>query len=967
MTYGIRLGMVRNLSPNFQGTESMPNVDSLWKTIGACDYLYAKGVNSFPELAPSTEFSAGQAPAGIRETLLVPCPIAGRGFPEQTDVRKHVEADLTRLKSCQPTERLLVLNMTVSAIAIDSFIDFEAFLYGKAAIEAEVYSICEEGGLARGKFNTYWTLGGADLCLLAFLSDIDSIKRVLSCVQKIRSLKKGYLVSRQDYRSQRFSSDHHVFATIDSIFGFQSLSDLKHDQSQGLCITTRLAVSPGHEPRYIKQNKNESLTWTSDSVSMRFDDLEKFANAVESFESNSQGDFCESSSRIEFPATHFLDLVDHEEWLHPRYRLTKDAVLALSAITSSQSSGVSQVVGLFPHRQIEIIYGVLRNAVVKNERLGCIRDLLPFLRQLSACFARPEWESFLCENKEFSLEDTNNSFAHLVEHLWRAIRNRIESRLGGSSDSLLTSAQDGIDKLVNAYSVVAWVAWELFSKEPNSDSSHNVYCASEDFAACVCAGYSGRVYCSEIFQQFRRYIEMKGKASLNSIDSDVGNIGIPWKSRLLLLDVSGPVLFRPELAFVHAFHEMAEFSEWQMLRGAKDLRREINELSGDLLLATILSAIESHRARFTDSSVEFSGDYAEHVRAIWQAAVLKDKPLENAGFPETRERLQSVFTAELESSCEPADFLRTLATGLPRIQSEEWWNFVQQKNRSLASGDASAARDEMLRCFETQSMNEHASPSKIGKRQTISFMNIEESVKHYSYLLREVIADHGMVLSLYHILRESCGVSLKEMKKHVNYIYSGFIDSVFACFPANNVVEKLLKTLIIRWSVQHRSLDPHDSVSTWQGEFLGDSLTCFRQLDSYNEYLKVLSLDDDNDGMQIRQWLAKVLVSRGDYWIQDSPDHSKDGKLDLSLVLHRSFSAKQPRIWLPPVDTPQRRILREFSELWCTAVEIDRNGSPIEIDRLSQMRAKFGFLLWAKSQKLVVAEMFEAINDDVEV
>lgn len=248
-----------------------------------------------------------------------------------------------------------------------------------------------------------------------------------------------------------------------------------------------------------------------------------------------------------------------------------------------------------------------QNCFLHHELASAARDLVPFFRQLSfACHLNMfcYWHAY---RDEVDVEVFANEVSVLIGHLHQAVRNRLEHRSKSTDPTNPHSLEHGACKLVNAYSAMYWFVSQLFWDEttiPAEDSSSSKspppqpsrddkYCDAARLAVAVASGNQGRISCREIFAGFRKFVEERASSRPHpkppskgdSADTDLPHrLRITdreqdicqWSARLLLLEVSGKALFRPEICLVHCCHEVAELSDWLTTPRTVLLRRRLN-------------------------------------------------------------------------------------------------------------------------------------------------------------------------------------------------------------------------------------------------------------------------------------------------------------------------------------------------------------------------------------------------------
>ena len=254
------------------------------------------------------------------------------------------------------------------------------------------------------------------------------------------------------------------------------------------------------------------------------------------------------------------EFVDFE----PAWRQSKKLTDMLKKIQTAISDWAGRRLPRDQAYELGMIVGTFCSAFSRLESATAVRDLLPFMRQLAGCCKRSdEWSEF--ENSLFESGDIKtfkSDVNRLISHLGRALQNRLESRWHHTDPTIYRTLEHGASKVVPAYSAIYWMTSELFSNR-NETARDSDECSASRMAVCLAVGSTGHVRFEEIFTDFRaKYCKPDPNGE--------------WNAPLILLDVSGPKLFEPELHAVHSCHETIRFSEWIMIDRLAELRRKFN-------------------------------------------------------------------------------------------------------------------------------------------------------------------------------------------------------------------------------------------------------------------------------------------------------------------------------------------------------------------------------------------------------
>ena len=167
-----------------------------------------------------------------------------------------------------------------------------------------------------------------------------------------------------------------------------------------------------------------------------------------------------------------------------------------------------------------------------SQSLGAIvaiQDLYPFITRLNQ----------LLESKDF--DDTLNIYEYYNEfdkelrrvrsYLWTALRNRTETSDAMVNSSIPGTLGNGCAKLLPAYAAACKMASKVLGLFEGQAET------------CVIRGIAGRLECHELFEPLRML-----QLNSDSIDSKRENKTRSQLKRLLLIQISGPILLKPEVA-----------------------------------------------------------------------------------------------------------------------------------------------------------------------------------------------------------------------------------------------------------------------------------------------------------------------------------------------------------------------------------------------------------------------------------
>lgn len=223
-----------------------------------------------------------------------------------------------------------------------------------------------------------------------------------------------------------------------------------------------------------------------------------------------------------------------------------------------------------------------------------------------------------------------------------------------------------------------------------------------------------------------------------------------------------------------------------------------------------------------------------------------------------------------------------------------------------------------------------------------------KTAQSYCEILNEILADFGMVVGLKCILEAKKGYGIENLTPDVNHAFSTMIESMLSWLPNNQVARTALQHFVVRWAMQHRVVSPVRQFDAWRQVFVRDFV------DSVGKHN---GLSDSLLSQGVASFVENVIEEQHHFGILEKVYSDEDeSQMRLSDVLRGFLQDDDFRVWGPRNGSPQDEILDCFFEVWSQAVE-SRGSSRID-PVLAKKRGHFAFLLWAKSQKLVIERMF---------
>jgi hypothetical protein len=996
----IRLQLVRELHPHFpkDADDMSSHADHPdrphWHLFGANDFLVATKIESLPmlgeiygggnqkqnddEIGQTTSIASG----GVQEWVL--CD----PFSNNSSLINEGFATLSN-KEGGP---LLIIAASFSSVFFDNL----RFDQIHSATESTVREIKQHLYLQGFSIATVLSsIGGMDLTLIISLEN--------------RSLTSAFQVLQQlrDFKRKNGNTFHHYFSQVNAFFCFQNHKNLPAHAEDNFKVISRTRTVCGHQTDFLLSEDKDAgaiqesyLTMGTYSVTQIFNGLKSLAscdtiamNKVEHLKA-CKGGFDGRRTEIAFPVGKKTNFSQASNENHASITLTKplnDFGILIDDAIYTLTKRYSSVTG----REVAKALLAIRKSLTRNERLGSLRDLFPFISQLCHCIKGNAWK--LLDPQDSGIrESTMSSALDLTTHLWRAIRNRIESRVESLDPSFPGTLDSGISKLLNGYSVAAWLCSSIFDL-----SEHQRTCTTDSFAACVAAGYSGRIQTQEVFADLRKlHEEISTNTNIETarrIDGNAVNAQDQWNSRLLLLDISGRAIFRPEIAFLHCMHELAEFTDWWTRPKAGELRIAINQLQFHLLASRLYDsdAIGSTNLRASggsDAETRFS-------EIIMQILVCS---LEVAGkFVQTKNiPIETEFIESTSRKLDPTWFLITILLDISNLDenNEDFINHLAKFHiEKLIVERLKEAADKLIKDEFTGKIL----PDIKKSRDENSKLN-DNSLVQLRNMIREIVADYSMIYA-YAKIRKSVSENMEMAidQPDIDYAFGCIVEQTVSWLPAvvahsqstdqSKMHTQSLKDIIYRWLVQKYMVWHVRKAAVVESE---SDLTAYLAKNWVKDFIMQVTYSIclfDKRGNVDKNFKKDVenLVTN---CVEDFDDTVFGGFDDASLAASLAKLLKDDENSLIDENflktEPPHSILKDFVVLWKTARNLSykkRNGlirsgedesSGPEIfesyqvaeirsnDLLENLRMKFSWTLWAKSQKLCFEKCFEVTENE---
>ncbi len=959
MCLGLQLQFYRDLCPHYGYANGDADPKQIaqwteWTVLGHWDYLTIRQINDFAEFASISHGSLQikskeiKAQEENQQTLLsgplcfnlLKSPL----FPGSASVNAN---------EWNSSPMLLVVQLSVSSVTFNAFTTYDELLIAMTKIESKVATLLQAEQEWLPKSDVYWTLGSQDFVALLAISNEGQIPSAMGVVQLLRQILFVDVFGDLD------SPKHHVFAGVNAQFAFKtSYTDELHNRSPAdstIFLRSNVTISPGHEEEYLGDSSLQ-LSWNSASLTVSFSTIAEYSKWLDNNCLNVNGhrkqDIGNTYGEILF-SKDVLTTASRNDSSHDQIDLNDHIKKLRNEIRNGVISFTSRSVGPSQGIEIQKTIDAICAALGRNECLGAVRDLLPFLRRLSECLGSDRWANYLlCDS--YSSQRVSQDLTRLTEHSWIAIRNRIESKSDHFDPMYSSSLNNGCVKLMNAYTVAAWLCWDVLSRATNADPRklENVSCDAENFAACVCAGSSGRVECEKVFDEFISIAKPNDSST-----------------PLLLLSISGPVLFRPEAAIAHCLHEMAEFSMWiEQAVGPPslhELRGEISKFISWIVEGYVFDLILHSESVFLKNHI-LQEEGRTNVTKLLQYAVIAEhnqtvgELFESIICSDPWEKAQTVFKQIIAST--PLDDVEELLmrSWLGMANNEKFG--LMKRLGGLNASHFDSLQQELngvLRASTARQTTE--APSE---RFTIA--SFRRRCEVFVTIVREAFADFGMVLAISRMLKETNGIGKSILlTSHINYMFAALIESLYAWLPSA-AIEIALKTILPRWATLHRATRPTTPYLAWRGLFEMDFVRYCVDFSRAvpnppsSEYYTTFarSILDESEMYCVFNRVVKHDSDLPHNRIEPHEESDNTSLFDIfGLWLSKQLTdGVEKTTWWPADGTPQHKLLSEFLSTWNLAV-VDAENSTSSIET-SHARTRLVLSFWAKSQKLVLPKVF---------
>ena len=685
MLHGLKCRLRKELTPHIQVDVEVPP-EKVWSVLGVFDYANFERIESLSALEPypadlKTRQAVSPEDEGVQKSGFNPIGTSEIAlYRHDASPRSNgwdsPEDGLLLGDSNDKSLGYMMVWFNLSSAAIDSCGSVELV---EASFENCAKTIAQHCQNASGfEFCVYETLGGPDLVLLIELRNLgEDLENGCKAIYDARNMKAVDLVQRTDSKEISQIPNCHAFASTYSFLIYDDKVSKSHFESHpnnqsNLAFHTSIRTAPGHEKEILNTiaKQNNAMDWqivvTGDSsILVKSNDLKGFFSLINESLPNTVSTGEHSHNNIHLSRTTIASNDQSklpESFVHDSLKLSEKLSEILDEIDQILKSKPFRYLRRTTQYEIRKHIDILKAAFSKNENANSVRDLIPLLVQLKRCLSHDAWEKLLDDPQIRSM--FQEEFESFLSHFSASLRNRIEHRLETLESSFVNSLDFATNRLINAYSVVSWLTWERFIPLPEkttNDRNELGHCIAPQFGTMVRAGNFGGVDCRELFGFARNEVEQHHQQHIGRFEyvrpiaENGGKEG--WNTPLLLMSISGAVLFKPERALFHFLHDSAELSDWLQLQYTKEIRKLINDWILDSITEKTLKKLSFSDARIERMCQESHPKTHKQMRDLIAQAVLLEEYL----YLRYKEKKSSVKTIDGEEEIQREAFESFLA------------------------------------------------------------------------------------------------------------------------------------------------------------------------------------------------------------------------------------------------------------------------------------------------------------------
>ncbi len=830
----------RYLDENDSGTIKPP-----WCVAGTYDYLETVRLESLDSLSDPVI----QEPWEDSRRLIL--------YPFENPRPGKVALQAMLCPDAETYPLLAIIMITLSPLAYELRPGVGAALRSIRNVVGLLDETSQDMGLDKRNIAHLGSLSGPDLVTVAAAKDPNELQKIHRLVESARTfsldeLEKGkYQGDSRDRGQGEANWPGHACVCVTPLLAFQldaetgifNLGRFKEAEKEcGLRLRFRLRVDCGHEHQVIDDLKKAGAIF-EESPRGAADDAELLSvgetecRQAELQDRDAQGTLPRSEwdSHTLFGTfrhmadlarvwrTHWfssdphdkspcgwrgLNLIDSvtvisfpdskPQWPQSRcnWTIAEEIRGSLSDIWSKQLSPFADVfLNATQMAELKSLYNSFHSCFFRQDLLGVGRDLYPFFRQLGNALGDiDQWRRFFqskqadpvsrisqADGFEFSIES-------LISHVSRAVRNRIEHRALEGDPPYPQTLREGPCKIVSAYTVVFYLCWELFRLGPKDGPSPFV--GTDHFAACINAGTRGRIAFDELFDEFRHFVEKDPEAGTGSPNLLSQRPCSEWSSRLLVGDIGGWILSQPELLVVHCLHEAAELSDCIELPRFAKVRLIFNEWVSNQVIAALRDemALASYRNLYGNGIIEQEKLKTEVAAVRDFAGWFVPFRCATHRFHYDKMDMETLTNRQrfLESDLHPTA-----------------WLFHHMDAFSCEMGANTLATFAQVMGTSAQLNQRHIRPPQA--EHVISAVmrgKLRERLNMLSELVKETVADTGLVFGLYNLRRITSDFSEDSWTEDLCTVFKSIYHLTTKVYGPGRPQDRIQQLVTRRWAIQ---------------------------------------------------------------------------------------------------------------------------------------------------------------------
>jgi hypothetical protein len=573
-------------------------LDDQWRIAGTYDFLKFKKLTKLAELEEQDPHWVWTAPH-----RLVLFPFGGAEFALPDSVVRGLQYPDTCAKTPSDLPLLVLTTILLAGPAYELGEGHGSVIQAIQSL-ARLLNGAQVDPLPKPQTFFLGSLSGADLVMLSLPKNPAELHGAHALARYAQTLKLAQLARKrrkdidEDDKAESRDRPGNACVLVQPMLGFrlgtQEYFDQpefrRQEQEQGLRLRFGLRVTSGNEAHVVEsiravsqpedpfavdasqEDATQTVTnWNTHQLEGQFRNLGTFIRVWRELWFNRtwrSENLVDSRTRLAFPGDSKAEPVASPWVIHSQVR--KDLELIGEQITSFSR----QFLNVTQREELAGLFRSFRSCFFRHELLGMARDLFPFFRQLGRALGDCElWHKYLNSHDLYQQLDRSSilpeEFRKLTTAVNRALRNRVEGRVAEGDPVAPETLLYGACKLISAYTVLVFLCNEVL-RRPKKGEDDDKFRDAGRFAACVTAGAYGRVVCEELLPDLRRLVESATQTPLAEQQDGT------WSARLIVLDISGKSLLRPELSIAHCLHEVAETSDWLLSKRFLELRRVLN-------------------------------------------------------------------------------------------------------------------------------------------------------------------------------------------------------------------------------------------------------------------------------------------------------------------------------------------------------------------------------------------------------